>query len=145
MDEPVLQGFISLAALHSWGAAAAETARDVRGGSLDERGGAERLADLRQTLESIAAQFEQGAPDPSLADAWDRARAAGPALADIADRWLARRLTAAEAEAALTPLQAQLDQMIASAERGLTGQYGADPARLALIRQQMDRRLRQMR
>jgi hypothetical protein len=76
-------------------------------------------------------------PPPALAAQWDEAVAQHEAVKALGARWLIGQATVDEVAAALVPMRADLQRLLAEADAAVAAEYGVSAAELTEHRERL--------
>lgn len=135
-DEDVRRGYMALVLLQGSVVAIDDLAARAQSGEATGFTALGQLIGVGAILQAVDEALAEDAPAPALETAWADARAIVPDLRALLGRWSDQQLTAAEVPAELSPIAERVEQVLAAAERDLSGAYAIDEAELRRMREQ---------
>lgn len=135
--DPLLRTYRSMVAIQVNAALVAETVAQVQAGRLDEEEMPVAALALGALTQSVDEALPSVSPPPALARQWDEAFAQHEAVKALGARWLVRQATVAEVAAALVPIRADLQRLLAEADAAVAAEYGVSAAELTEHRERL--------
>lgn len=131
---PVQKGYGNLVLIKGIAVMLDDSAHQVETGQLKGFESLGRLLAIGTLYKAVDENIAKDAPDPALQAAWEQARIILPKLRDVVAQWSNKKITAADVPGLTAPIEADIDQMLTTAESDLSSAYGADPAKLKELR-----------
>ncbi|HJZ48686.1 MAG TPA: hypothetical protein VKE41_16025 [Roseiflexaceae bacterium] len=134
LASPVQKGYVSLVLIKGIAVMLDDTAQRSQAGQLKGFEGFGRLIAIGAFYKAISENLAKDAPDPALQAGWEQARMVLPKLQNVLAQLSDKKITTADVPALTAPIHTEIDQMLDTAEAGLSAAYGTDPAKLKEIR-----------
>jgi hypothetical protein len=135
--DPLLRTYRSMVAIQVNAALVAETVRQVQAGRLDP----EEMPVAALALGALTQSVDEGvtgvAPPPALDAQWQAALAQHAQVKALGARWALGVVDVGDVSSALTPIQADLERLLAEADAAVASQYGVQAAELTEYRQKL--------
>lgn len=140
--EQIEQGYTVLAMLDIVAVMTEETAQQVKDGKLAGPESIGNLLVIGMMTSAAEEALAKDAPNPALAEAWEKARPILPKLTDVLGRWTDKKISSDEIPGEISALRPEIDAVMATAESNLELTYGVAAAELQQKRADMLAELR---
>ena len=135
--DPLLRTYRSLVAIQVNAALVAETVGQVQAGRIDDDEMPVAALALGALTQSVDDGLPGVSPPPALAAQWQAAVARHEEVKALGAQWLIGQATVAEVAAALQPIRADLQRLLAEADSAVAAEYGVSAAELTEHRERM--------
>ena len=128
--DPLLRAYRSMVAIQVNAALVGETVAQVQAGRIDP----DEMPVAALALGALTQSVDEGlpgiTPPAELAAQWDAAVALHEEVKALGARWLIGQMSVAEVAAAMDPIQAELERLVAEGDAAVASEYGVSAAEL---------------
>ena len=128
--DPLLRAYRSMVAIQVNAALVGETVAQVQAGRIDP----DEMPVAALALGALTQSVDEGlpgiTPPAALAAQWDAAVALHEEVKALGARWLIGQMSVAEVAAAMDPIQAELERLVAESDAAVASEYGVSAAEL---------------
>jgi hypothetical protein len=135
--DPLLRTYRSLVGIQLNAALVAEAVRQVDAGRVDQSELPVAALAVGALTQSVDETLPTTIPPPALASQWQAAVAQHEAVKDLGGQWLLGQMSLAEISAALSPIQADLQRLLAEADAVVAAEYGVEVLELTSHRERL--------